>query len=138
MFGGSGSGEVNMIIKIPIDVEDEVRKALAPYLTAYCKPLPKNFTLPCILVSKAGGGDTDTIDNFRVVIDSRAKTEAEADEYLRIAVGILKEVTALQTTALRHITVNSSGSWGVDPVRPELAMCSATLEVVAHQTTMEV
>jgi hypothetical protein len=127
-----------MIIDIPIDIEDEVRKALAPYLTTYCRPLPKSFTLPCILVSKAGGSDTDTIDSFRVVIDSRAKTEAEADEKLRIALGILKETAALQTSALRHITVNSSGSWGVDPVRPDISMCSATLEVIAHQTTMEV
>lgn len=127
-----------MIIKLQIDIEDEIRKALSPYLTTYCRPLPKNFTLPCILVSKAGGSDTDTIDRFLVVIDSRAKTEAEADEKLRIALGILKETAALQTSALRHITVNSSGSWGGDPVRPDISMCSATLEVIAHQTTMEV
>ena len=127
-----------MIIKLQIDIEDEIRKALSPYLTTYCRPLPKNFTLPCILASKTGGSDTDTIDRFLVVIDSRAKTEAEADEKLRIALGILKETAALQTSALRHITVNSSGSWGGDPVRPDISMCSATLEVIAHQTTMEV
>jgi len=127
-----------MIIKIPIDIEDEVRKALDPYLTVFCRPLPKSFELPCILVSKTGGSDTNSIDNFNVVLDARANTEAEADRYLRIAVGILKEVAAMQITELRHITVNSSGSWGTDPVRPELAMCTATLEVVAHQTTMEV
>lgn len=127
-----------MIIKLQIDIEDEIRKALSPYLTTYCRPLPKNFALPCILVSKTGGSDTDTIDRFLVVIDSRAKTEAEADEKLRIALGILKETAALQTSALRHITVNSSGSWGGDPVRPDISMCSATLEVIAHQTTMEV
>lgn len=65
-------------------------------------------------------------------------TEAEALDYLNTAVGILKAVAKAQTTALRHITVNSSGSWGVDPVRPDLAMCSARLEVVAHQNIMEV
>lgn len=127
-----------MRINIPIDIEDEIRKALSDYLTTYCRPLPKNFSLPCILVSHAGGGEADTINRFLVAIDSRAKTEAEANEYLRIALGVLKKQTALQNTALRHITVNSSGSWGTDPVRPELAMCSATLEVIAHQTTMEV
>lgn len=127
-----------MNIKLSIDIEDEVRQALSPYITSYCRPLPKNFSLPCILVSKTGGGDTDTIDRFNVVIDSRAKTEAEADETMRKAIGILKELTARQTTALRNITVNSSGSWGIDPVRPDLAMCSATLEIIAHQTTMEV
>ena len=127
-----------MIIKLPIDIEDEVRKALSPYLTTYCRPLPKDFKLPCILVSKVRGGNTDTIDQFAVVLDSRAQNEAEADEYLRIAIGVLREVSAQQTTALRYFTVNSSGSWGVDPVRPELAMCSATVELIAHQTTMEV
>ncbi len=127
-----------MTINLPIDIEDEIRKALAPYLTAYCRPLPKTFNLPSILVSKSGGGDEDTINQFIVVIDSRAKTEAEADEYLRKAIGVLKKQAALQTTALRHITVNSSGSWGSDPVRPELAMCTATLECIAHETTMEV
>lgn len=127
-----------MRIKISIDIEDEIRRALANYMTAYCRPLPKDFSTPCILVSKVGGSDTDTIDQHTVVIDARAKTPASADQTLRVAIGILKELAALQTTALRHITVNSSGSWGVDPVRPDLSMCSATLEVIAHQTTMEV
>ena len=127
-----------MKIKISIDIEDEIRRALADYMTAYCRPLPKAFSTPCILVSKVGGSDTDTIDQYTVVIDARAKTPASADQTLRVAIGILKELAALQTTALRHITVNSSGSWGVDPVRPDLSMCSATLEVIAHQTTMEV
>lgn len=127
-----------MIIKIPIDIEDEVRKALSPYLTTYCRPLPKDFKVPCILVSKVRGAEADTIDRFAVVLDSRAKIEADADEYLRIALGILREVSARQTTALRYFSINSSGSWGVDPVRPELAMCSATVELIAHQTTMEV
>jgi hypothetical protein len=127
-----------MRIDISIDIEDEVRKALSDYLTAYCRPLPKNFSVPCILVSKVGGSDADTIDAHRVVLDSRAKTEEAADEYLRVAIGILKKQAALQKTALRYVEVNSSGSWGEDPVRPDLSMCSATLEVTAHQTTMEV
>ena len=127
-----------MRINLPIDIEDEVRKALSDYLTAYCRPLPKDYSLPCILVSKVGGRDADTINRFNVVIDSRAETEAAADEYLRIAIGVLREVCALQTTAIRHVVLNSSGSWGVDPVRPDLAMCSATLEIIAHQTKMEV
>lgn len=127
-----------MNINIPIDVEDEVRKALSPYITTYCRPLPKEFSVPCILSSKTGGGDNDTIDRFMVSLDSRAKTEAEADLTLRKAIGILKASAALHETPIKHITVNSSGSWGVDPVRPDLCMCSATIEVIAHETTMEV
>lgn len=121
-----------------IDIEDEVRMALSDYLTIYCRPLPQDYTLPCILVQQVGGFDTDTIDNFSVVLDSRADTEAEALEYLRNAVGILRRVAQLQTTAIRYVEVNSSGSWGSDPVRPDLAMCSARLSVTAHLEKVEV
>ena len=50
----------------------------------------------------------------------------------------LKAAAKAQTCAVRHVTVNSSGSWGNDPVRPDLAMCSARLDVVAHQIITEV
>ena len=79
-----------------------------------------------------------TIDTFQVVLDARAESEWAALDYLNKAKGILKQVAKEQTTALRHITVNSSGSWGNDPVRPDLAMCTTRLEVVAHQTNEEV
>lgn len=127
-----------MRIPISIDVEDAVRLTLSDYVTTYCRPLPKDFALPCILVTRTGGTDADTIDQMMITLDSRAKTEAEADRILRTAIGILKASAALHTTPIKHITVNSSGSWGVDPVRPDICMCSATIEVVAHETTMEV
>ena len=127
-----------MIIHKSIDIEDEIRQALAAYLTAYCRPLPAEYLLPHILITQVGGQATQTIDTFEVVLDSRAETESSAVEYLNKAKGILEKVAKEQTTAIRHVTVNSSGSWGVDPVRPDLAMCSARLEVVAHQTKMEV
>lgn len=118
-----------MIIERPIDIEDVVRLALADHLTAYCRPLPKDYSLPCIIVSKVGGTDRDKIDTFEVTLDSRARTEYDADLALRNAIGILK---AVEGTAIRYVTVNSSGSWGSDPVRPDLAMCSARLRIVAH------
>lgn len=121
-----------------IDIEDEVRKALNGHVTVYCRPLPKSPVFPCILVSKVGGNDTDKIDTFEVVLDSRAKEEADADELLRNAVGILRAVAESQTTALRFVTVNSSGSWVADPVRPDLAMCSARLSITAHLEKTEV
>lgn len=127
-----------MIINRSIDVEDEVRQALSGYVTAYCRPLPKDFTVPSILVQQVGGTDANTIDSFEVVLDARAETDAEANETLRNAIGILKAVTANQTTALRHVSVNSSGSWGNDPVRPDLAMCSARIRVIAHEERTEV
>ena len=127
-----------MIINRSIDVEDEVRQALSGHIKAYCRPLPKDFTVPSILVQQVGGTDANTIDSFEVVLDARAETDAEANETLRNAIGILKAVTASQTTALRHVSVNSSGSWGNDPVRPDLAMCSARIRVIAHEERTEV
>lgn len=127
-----------MIIRQSIDVEDEIRKALDDYLTVYCRPLPADYQLPHILITQVGGTTEQTIDTFEVVLDARAKTEAAAIEYLNKAKGILEKVTREQATMLRYMTVNSSGSWGQDPVRPDLAMCSARIEVVAHQKLMEV
>ena len=121
-----------------IDVEDEIRAALTGYLAAYCRPLPEDYELPNILITQVCGTDSNEIDTFGVVLDSRAATEAEALDTLNQAVGLLKAVAKQQTTALRYVSVNSLGSWGADPVRPDLAMCSARLDVVAHQQTMEV
>lgn len=127
-----------MNIQRSIDIEDVVRQALTGHLTAYCKPLPKDFKLPCVLVQQVGGTDADTIDTFEIVLDARAEYEAEALEILRNAIGILKAVAKAQTTELRYVEVNTMGSWGVDPVRPELAMCSARLRAVAHEEHVEV
>ena len=127
-----------MIIQRSIDIEEEVRKALADYINAYCRPLPRKYKLPCILIQRVGGTDRNTIDTFTVVLDARAREDHEADKYLRTAVGILKEVAKNQTTAIRHVEVNTSGSWGSDPVRPDLAMCSARLNITAHQETASI
>ena len=127
-----------MVINVSIDIEDEIRQALKSYQTAYVRPLPAEYDLPHILITQVGGTTSQTIDTFAVVLDSRARTEAEALEYLNRAIGILKQVAKEQTTELRHVTVNTSGSWGNDPVRPDLSMCSARLDVVAHQKIMEV
>lgn len=127
-----------MEINKNIDIEEEVRQALEPYLKAYVRPLPANYTLPNILVSQVGGTQSQTISYFAVVLDSRDASEAGALDTLNTAIGILEQVAREQTTALRYVTVNSSGSWGADPVRPDLAMCSARLEIVAHQVKQEV
>ena len=122
-----------MEIRRSVDIEDEVRKALSDYLTAYCRPLPKNYTLPCILVTQVGGSDeSGQIDTFDVVLDARAKTDADANETLRNAIGILREAAKDHLTAIRSVSVNTSGNWGSDPVRPDLSMFSARLSVVAH------
>ena len=126
-----------MIINKSIDIEDEIRQALDPYLTAYCRPLPAEYSVPHILITQVGGTENQTISTFEIVLDARAELEASALDYLNTAIGILKQVAREQTTAIRHVVVNSSGSWGVDPVRPDLTMCSARLEIVAHQIKTE-
>ena len=127
-----------MIINKSIDIEEEIRSALSEYQTVYCRPLPAEYDLPNILVTQVGGVDSQTIDTFEVVLDSRAETEAEALSYLNLAKAILIQTAKEQTTALRHVVVNTSGSWGADPVRPDLAMCSARISVTAHQQKVEV
>lgn len=121
-----------------IDIEEEIRQALSDHLTVYCRPLPAHYDLPHILIAQVGGSDSQRIDVFEVVLDSRAETEAAAVEYLNNAKALLKAIAKEQTSAIRHVVVNSSGSWGFDPVRPDLAMCSARLSVSAHQITQEV
>ena len=127
-----------MKIKRSVDIEDETRIALQDYLTVYCRPLPADYMLPNVLVTQVGGSDLNAIDTFDVVLDARAETEQEASETLRTAIGVLKAVAAAQTTAIRHVSVNTGGSWGSDPVRPDLSLCTARLRVVAHLETMEV
>lgn len=127
-----------MIIHKSIDIEEEVRAALEPHQKAYCRPLPADYSLPNILITQVGGTETDRVDTFEVVLDSRAETEAEALSYLNMAKAILIQTAKEQTTALRHVVVNTSGSWGADPVRPDLAMCSARISVTAHQQKVEV
>ena len=124
-----------MQIERSIDIEDEVRQALAPYFTIYCRPLPENFEIPSLLVTLTGGADDNSIDNFNVTLDARAEQEAEALDLLLDATATLKQVAKAQTSQLRFVSVNSCGSWGVDPVRPELAMASALLTVYTHKVT---
>lgn len=122
----------------PCDIEEEIRLALKDYLTAYVRPLPKDFEVPSVLIQAVGGDSESTIDTFRVVLDSRAKTDEEASDLIRTALGLLEARTAEQFGALRNITVNSMASWGSDPVRPDLSMCSMTLLVTAHRESLTI
>ena len=119
-----------------IDIEDVIRTALSGHFTIYCRPLPAKFTVPSLEISSAGGTDENKVDTFDVVLDARAQEDAEANELLRNAIGALKVIAKQQTTAIRHVTVNASGSWGSDPVRPDLAMYSARLRLTAHQESI--
>ena len=119
-----------------IDIEDVIRTALSGNFTIYCRPLPAKFTVPSLEISSVGGTDENEVDTFDVVLDARAQEDADANELLRNAIGTLKAIAKKQTTAIRHVTVNASGSWGSDPVRPDLAMYSARLRMTAHQESI--
>lgn len=127
-----------MKIKRIIDIEEEIRVALDEYIKSYVRPLPKNFSLPSILITAVGGTEQHEIDSFEVTLDCRAENENDAQLNLRNAIGILEKIAESQSTALRYVTINTLTSWGRDPVRPELAMCSARLGVVAHKEIAEV
>ena len=122
----------------PCDIEDEIRKALTGYLTTYCRPLPAEYTLPNIIPVCVGGGTNKTIDTFMVRLDVRAETDAEADEYLRNALGLLEAQVKAQFGALRHIQINSLANWGTDPMRPDLKLRTMTVLVTAHRESVTI
>ena len=122
-----------LVIRRSVDIEDEIRRALMPYMTAYVKPLPANFTVPSIEITQVGGTDqSGHIDTFEVTLDSRAKVAGDANEQLRNAIGILRSAAGTHQTAIRAVMVNTFGGWGADPLRPDLAMYTARISVVAH------
>ena len=126
-----------MKILRPVDIEDEIRQALTGYLTVYVRPLPANFTTPCILVTATGGSSANEIDTFTVVLDARAQTDEAAFTLIRTAQGLLEKQGFSQFGALRNVTTNSLARWGNDPVRPDLKLCTLTCLVTAHRESFE-
>lgn len=122
-----------MIILRPTDIEDEIRKALADYMTVYVRPLPAKFTTPCILVTATGGSSTNEIDSFNVTLDARATTDEESYSLIRTAQGILEAQGSNQFGAIRNVSINSLARWGSDPVRPDLKLSTLTVVVTAHR-----
>lgn len=122
-----------MNILRPIDIEDEIRKALTDYLTVYVRPLPANFTVPCVLVTATGGQTANEIDTFQVTLDARAETDEEAFSLIRTAQGLLEAQACSQFGALRNALTNSLARWGTDPARPNLKLCTLNVLVTAHR-----
>lgn len=118
----------------PIDIEYEIQKVLTPYVKTYCRPLPKEYVLPNILVTRVGGTElqdwsgTGHIDHFTIILYCRAKDDGTAQETLSTAVAILKD-----SSEFRNVQNNTDlGNWGTDPVRPDLSLFSVTLIVSAN------
>ena len=127
-----------MIILRSIDIEEEIRRALTDYFTVYVRPLPENYTTPSTLIELLGGTTIDTIDTFLVKFSTRATTDAEALDTLRTLLGVLKYQTEVQIGELRFSEEQNLISWGTDPIRPDLKLCTATVNVVAHKEQVEI
>ena len=127
-----------MNILRPVDIEEQIRTALATYMTAYVRPLPATYTLPNVLITATGGSTANTVDTFTVTLDARAETDADAYEALSNALGVLEAQAQAQAGALRNVTINSLARWGADPVRPDLKLCTATVLVTAHREAHEI
>lgn len=114
-----------------IDIEDELRKVLAVYFTAYVDPLPKAYSVPFVRITSAGGSEANQIDTFTVVLEGYAETDAEACELARNAVGILKDAPMF------YVRENTKATRFADPLRPDLCRYRSTLLVTAHQEEFE-
>lgn len=125
-----------MNILKPVDIENEVRLALKDYFEAYCRPLPENYGLPNVLVEQTGGSTENKIDTFQVRLSVRAKTDAESNDVMRTVLGVLQTRAEEQFGALRHMSLNSQASWGTDPVRPDLKLCTALVLITTHRETV--
>lgn len=127
-----------MNILRPVDIEEQARLALKDYFTTYVRPLPKNFSLPCILITATGGTSNNEVDTFTLTLDARAETDAEAYELITTALGALEQQAKNQVGALRNLVINSLARWGSDPVRPDLKLCTATVLVTCHREAYEI
>lgn len=127
-----------MNILRPVDIEEEIRKALKDYFATYVRPLPAEYTLPNLLIAATGGSTSNTVDTFTVTLQARATEDADALETLRTALGVLEYQAGAQVGALRNVVINSLASWGNDPARPDLKLCSATVLVTAHRESFEI
>lgn len=127
-----------MNILRPVDIEEQARLALKDYFTTYVRPLPANYTLPCLLITATGGTSNNEVDTFTLTLDARAETDAEAYELITTALGALEKQGQNQFGTLRHLTINSLARWGSDPVRPDLKLCTATVLVTCHREAYEI
>lgn len=100
--------------------------------------------MPSVLVQSTGGtaeeswSGLEIMDTFTIVLDSRAETESNALLTLRNAIGVLKAAAVRQSSAVRYVALNTQYSWGADPVRPDIAMCSANLSIRAHSESITI
>ena len=119
-----------------VDIENEIRLALADCFEAYCRPLPETYGLPNVLIEQTGGSSSNEIDTFQVRLSVRAETDEDASDVMRDVLGVLEVRATEQFGALRHVSLNSLASWSTDPARPDLKLCTALVLVTTHRETV--
>lgn len=129
-----------MLIEESIDIEDAIRLAIQPYLSAsvYTRKMPAKLSLPCVRVMRTGGTRKDGVDTHTVAIQYRAKTDAEAESLANEANAVLEAVTRRGDTPLRSCKLITHGNWGADPSRPDLSMRQAAFSISTHVIAKEV
>lgn len=121
-----------------VNIENEIRLALADYFEAYCRPLPETYGLPNVLIEQTGGSSSNEIDTFQVRLSVRAETDEDASDVMRDVLGVLEVRATEQFGALRHVSLNSLASWSTDPARPDLKLCTALVLVTTHRETVTI
>ena len=121
-----------------VDIENEIRLALADYFEAYNRPLPETYGLPNVLIEQTGGSSLNEIDTFQVRLSVRAETDEDASDVMRDVLGVLQARAEEQFGALRHVSLNSLASWSTDPARPDLKLCTALVLVTTHRETVTI
>lgn len=127
-----------MNVLVSIDVEKEVVTLLKNKFNVCLRPLPEKYQTPITLVELMGGASENTIDTFTIRLSTRAKTNGEALTTLQTVLGFLDYQTKHQIGKLRFSVEQNLTSWGSDPVRPDLCLCTATVQVIAHKETLEI
>lgn len=127
-----------MTILVSVDIEKEVVAALKDKFNVCLRPLPETYNTPITLVEILGGTSDKTIDTFTVRLSTRAKTNGDALNTLQQILGYLDYQTKNQVGKLSFSTEQNLTSWGNDPIRPDLCLCTATVQVIAHKESFTI
>lgn len=127
-----------MNVLVSIDVEKETVALLKNHFNVCLRPLPEKYDTPITLVELMGGTTDNTIDTFTLRLSTRAKTNGEAVTTLQKILGLLDYQTKNQIGKLRFSIEQNLANWGNDPIRPDLCLCTATVQVIAHKESFEI
>lgn len=118
----------------PCDIEEEVRLALTPIISASAPPLPRSFQneMPFCLITQTGGRTTDIVlDTFGLSVDVYADTWAQAKTKANEVVAHLRTFAGdvLNNVQWYSVDVESLPYNNPDPNNENLARCTFYLTI---------